>query len=184
MSESIDNELNDEQPKKRSYNVGNRFWEARSSHGCKPIFPNPEALWVACCEYFQWVEDNPLWENKVAQFQGGVVDMPAAKMRVMTLTGCCLFLDITLESWSNYRKKDGFFGVCKSVETTIREQKFAGASAGLFNPMIIARDLGLKDNSTQEITGRDGGPVEIEMTDREKARLIAFALAKGVQDSE
>lgn len=164
---------------------GNRFWEARSSHGRKPLFANPEDLWEACCEYFAWVEDNPLWENKVAQFQGGVVDMPAAKMRVMTLTGLCLFIDISLDAWHNYRKRDGFIVVCEQAETTIREQKFAGASAGLFNPMIIARDLGLKEATTQEITGKDGGAIEIaEMSDREKARRIAFTLAKGVRDSE
>lgn len=164
---------------------GNRFWEIRSSHGRKPIFATPEALWEACCEYFEWVEDNPLWENKVAQFQGGVVDMPAAKLRVMTLTGCCLFLDISIDTWQNYRNKDDFFLVCANVETTIREQKFAGASAGLFNPMIIARDLGLKEATTQELTGKDGGAIEVaDMSDRERARRIAFTLAKGVQDYE
>lgn len=39
---------------------GNRFWEARSSHGRNPKFESPEALWAACCEYFEWVEANPL----------------------------------------------------------------------------------------------------------------------------
>jgi len=164
---------------------GNRFWEMRSSHGRKPIFATPDDLWNACCEYFAWVEENPLWENKVAQFQGGVVDMPCAKARVMTLTGLCLFIDISMDAWQNYRKRDDFIVVCANAETTIREQKFAGASAGLFNPMIIARDLGLKEATSQEITGKDGGPLEtVDMTDREKARLIAFALAKGVQDVE
>lgn len=164
---------------------GNRFWEARSSHGRKPLFTKPEDLWAACCEYFAWVEDNPLWENKVAQFQGGVVDMPAAKMRVMTLTGLCLFIDISLDAWSNYRKKEDFIGVCEQAEATIREQKFAGASAGLFNPMIIARDLGLKEATTQEITGKNGGAIETaDMSEREIARRIAFALAKGVKSNE
>lgn len=41
---------------------GNRFWEARSSHGRNPKFESPEALWAACCEYFEWVEANPLPE--------------------------------------------------------------------------------------------------------------------------
>ena len=165
--------------------AGNRFWEARSSHGRKPLFASPDELWEACCEYFAWVEDNPMWENKVAQFQGGVVDMPAAKMRVMTLTGLCLFLDITLDSWTNYRKREDFLGVCASAEATIREQKFAGASAGLFNPMIIARDLGLKESTTQEITGKDGGAIEMSgMSDREIARRVAFVLAKGNREND
>lgn len=41
------------------------------------------------------------------------------------------------------------------------------------------------DRITQELTGKDGGAIEIaDMSDREMARRIAFALAKGVQDSE
>ncbi len=49
---------------------GNKFWLARSSHGRKPIFANPDKLWEACCEYFQWVEKNPLKEQKLFAFQG------------------------------------------------------------------------------------------------------------------
>ncbi len=44
---------------------GNRFWEARSSHGRKPIFGDPSQLWDAACQYFTWVDDNPLIEEKV-----------------------------------------------------------------------------------------------------------------------
>ena len=39
---------------------GNRFWEARSSHGANPKFKDPSDLWGACVEYFEWVDDNPL----------------------------------------------------------------------------------------------------------------------------
>jgi len=49
---------------------GNQFWKTRSSHGRNPIFPTPDALWDAACEYFQWVEDNPLWEDRLVTFQG------------------------------------------------------------------------------------------------------------------
>ena len=51
---------------------GNQFWKARSSHGRKPIFPTPDALWEACQEYFQWVEDNPLKETRPFAYQGEV----------------------------------------------------------------------------------------------------------------
>lgn len=60
---------------------GNRFWEARSSHGRNPKFESPEALWAACCEYFEWVEANPLWEMKAFSYQGEVIQEPIAKSR-------------------------------------------------------------------------------------------------------
>lgn len=134
--------------------VGNRFWEARTKHGRDRLFASSEALWDACCEYFQWVEDNPLWENKVAQFQGGVVDMPVAKMRAMTIGGLCIFLDIDETTWRAWRSSEDFSTVIAKAERIIYHQKFSGAAADLLNANIIARELGLSDKSTVDNTHR------------------------------
>lgn len=130
---------------------GNRFWEARSSHGRKPKFKKPEELWKACCEYFQWVEDNPLWEAKLAQYQGAPVDITVPKMRAMTISGMCVFLDVDRTTWAAYRDKEGFSPVTTRVEEIIYDQKFSGAAADLLNANIIARDLGLADKSSSEV---------------------------------
>ncbi|EML4851156.1 DNA-packaging protein, partial [Morganella morganii] len=90
---------------------GNRFWEARSSHGRSPKFESPDDLWNACCEYFQWVEDNPLWEMKAFSYQGEVTQEPIAKMRAMTISGLCLFLDIADSTWQLYRAREDFMAV-------------------------------------------------------------------------
>lgn len=127
--------------------AGNQFWKARSSHGRKPLFKTPEDLWEACCEYFQWVEDNPLWESKLFSFQGEVHEGTAPKMRAMTMNGLCLFLDISIQTWADYRSREDFIEVVSRVESVIYDQKFSGAAADLLNPNIIARDLGLKDKT-------------------------------------
>ena len=127
---------------------GNQFWKARSSHGRRPIFETPEDLETACEEYFDWVDANPLWEDKLVTFQGAAKHEPVAKMRAMTIEGLCLFLDISKPTWSDYASKEDFSSVTTRVENTIRSQKFAGAAADLLNPNIIARDLGLADNNT------------------------------------
>lgn len=129
---------------------GNRFWELRSSHGRKPIFAEPEQLWEAAAEYFKWVEQNPLYEDKLVTFQGAATHEPVAKMRAMTIGGLCLFLDIDRTTWPEYGKKDGFSQVVTRVEEVIRDQKFAGAAADLLNPNIIARDLGLAEKQEYE----------------------------------
>lgn len=155
---------------------GNQFWKARSSHGRKPIFANPDDLWAACVEYFEWVEANPLYEDRLVTFQGVATHEPVAKMRAMTLDGLCLFLDISDETWRDYRNREDFVGVCGIAEKTIRSQKFEGAAADLLNANIIARDLGLADRS--ELTGKDGGAIETkDASGFELARRIAFALA-------
>ena len=52
------------------FQTGNQFWKMRETHGRNPIFETPEQLWVAACEYFQWVENNPLLEEKIFHAQG------------------------------------------------------------------------------------------------------------------
>lgn len=126
---------------------GNQFWKARSSHGRKPVFADPEQLRDACAEYFEWVEENPLWEDKLVTFQGAATHEPVAKMRAMTIGGLCIFLDIDRTTWLEYGKKEGFSNVIREVDEVIRTQKFEGASADLLNANIIARDLGLADKT-------------------------------------
>src|SRR5579863_2825097 len=139
--------------------VGNRFWEVRSSHGRKPIFATSADLWKAACEYFEWVESNPLWEAKGFAYQGCVTIEKFPKMRAMTVSGLCLFLDISFQAWTEYRTREGFGEIVAQIDATIRDQKFAGAAADLLNANIIARDLGLSEK--QELAGAGGGPLEV-----------------------
>lgn len=158
---------------------GNKFWSLRSSHGRKPIFPGQDALWEACVEYFEWVESNPLYEDQLVKFQGLAKHEPVAKMRAMTIAGLCLFLDISQQAWSEYRRREGFGEVCTKAEEVIRTQKFAGAAADLLNANIIARDLGLADK--QEHSGPDGGPIE---TATASPREIAKAVLGILREAE
>jgi hypothetical protein len=134
--------------------AGNQFWKARTRHGRDKIFASADLLWEACCEYFQWVEDNPLWESKLFSYQGEISEGVAPKMRAMTIDGLCLFLDIDVKTWANWRAQEDFFPVVTRAESVIRSQKFAGAAADLLNANIIARDLGLADK--QDLTSTDG----------------------------
>ena len=150
------------------FQKGNKFWLARSSHGRNPIFSDPEQLRNACYEYFEWVENNPLYEEKIFHAQGMITKDTVTKMRAMTISGLCLFLDICENTWANYKKQPDFLSITLEVEKVIYNQKFAGASADLLNANIIARELGLADKQQNEHTGVDGKPiahsVEIKVT--------------------
>lgn len=135
---------------------GNRFWEVRSKHGRNPIFAHPDELWDACLEYFDWVEQNPLWEDNLITYQGVVTHEPKAKMRAMTIGGLCIFLDIGRRTWDEYRSREDFLPIVTRVEEIIRDQKFTGAAADMLNPNIIARDLGLADKSERDHKSSDG----------------------------
>lgn len=159
--------------------TGNQFWKARTKHGRDKLFANSNLLWESCCEYFQWAEDNPLWENKVAQYQGVPISMPVEKMRAMTIGGLCLFLDIDETTWRDWKHKDGFSPIIIKAERVIYNQKFSGAAADLFNANIIARDLGLVDK--QERASR----VALDdMNEEELDRLILERQRAAQQSAE
>lgn len=160
--------------------LGNSFWKARSSHGRKPVFASSDDLWVACTEYFEWVQENPLLEAKAFASQGVVTTAELPKMRAMTIGGLCIFLDISVKTWGEYRVKEGFSPVCEQVEQIIRDQKFTGAAAGLLNAAIIARDLGLADK--QELSGPNGSPIEtkdVSARDLLASRIAGLAARSG-----
>ena len=138
------------------FQAGNKFWLARSSHGRNPIFSDPEQLRNACYEYFEWVEENPLYEEKIFHSSGMITKDTVTKMRAMTISGLCIFLDIDRTTWENYRNNPDFFRITKEVEEIIYNQKFTGAAADLLNPNIIARELGLSDKVQNEHTGANG----------------------------
>ncbi|UVK43267.1 DNA-packaging protein [Mesorhizobium sp. AR07] len=136
--------------------LGNEFWKARSSHGRGPIFASPGDLWEAAAEYFDWVEANPLWEAKPFAFRGAVTVTDLPKMRAMTISGLCIFLDITLQTWTDYRSREDFSDITSRVDEIIRTQKFEGAAADLLNPNIIARELGLAEKQDHRHGLSDG----------------------------
>lgn len=133
---------------------GNKFWKARTKHGRDKLFASADALWEACCEYFEWVEANPLWESKLFSYQGEITEGIAPKMRAMTIDGMTLFLDVDYETWRRWREDEDFRAVVTRAEQVIRDQKFSGAAADLLNANIIARDLGLADK--KDLQSSDG----------------------------
>jgi hypothetical protein len=142
---------------------GNQFWKARSKHGRDKIFATADIMLDAAFDYFKWAEKNPL--QKAIVFQGAVTGKESL-MRAMTIKGLCIYWGVNskylndfVDSLDETKKEDKAFSeVIMTIKEIIETQKFEGASAGLLNPNIIARDLGLTDK--KELTGADGGPIK------------------------
>ena len=158
---------------------GNRFWEARSSHGRKPKFETPEDLWDASCEYFKWVEDNPLMQSELVKFQGEATIKELPKMRAMTIGGLCLFLDMTRETFYDYKRREGFTDIVTHIDHVMYTQKLTGAAAELLNSNIIARELGLSDK--KDHSSNDGSMALDGMTSDQRKNRIAELLNKNAQ---
>lgn len=165
---------------------GNKFWQIRAKHGRDFLISDPEKLAEDCEGYFEWVAANPLMatEARVVSLGGSdgsevrMVDVP--RMRAATLKGLCLYLGIDVTTWMEMRKREGFSNLCSRVDDAIYEQKFSGASAGLLNHAIIARDLGLADK--RELTGKDGEPIKTESDTTTKIVIDPAAIAKAIRE--
>jgi len=136
--------------------VGNHFWNNRSKHGRDKLFATPEMLWEAACEYFKSCDDNP-WIKveglKGGELAGQLINIPT--QIPYTLKGLCLYIGCSESYFRAFKSQErenakDFITVIEQIEETIYNQKFTGATVGAFNANIIARDLGLSDNSRVE----------------------------------
>jgi hypothetical protein len=161
------------------------WWSARASFVHRPdptkpplptfgrpiAFESPEQLWQGCCEYFEWIEEHPIYQTQVIPYKGTGSLVKVPKMRAMTLKGLCIFLNITYVTWRDYRENKGsaYALVCETADNVIYTQKFTGAAADLLNQAIIARDLGLREQ--HELVGKDGGPIQTQRVPVDLSKL-------------
>ena len=130
--------------------AGNQFWKMRAKHGRDHIFKTPEALWEAAQEYFE-ATDERKWNR--TEFNGkDAVKCDVPIETPYTLTGLCLFLGVNTAYFRQFKAEGenakDFSTVIARIEEIIYTQKFEGAAVGIFQPMIIARDLGLAEKNT------------------------------------
>jgi DNA-packaging protein gp3 len=82
----------------------------------------------------------------------------------VTITGLCMWLGFSSRSsLHDYKKRDGFsapiekalLAVENSYEITLR-------TPGVVGSIFALKNMGWKDKTEQEISGKDGGPVQIQ----------------------
>lgn len=129
-------------PKGNQYYLLAKAWERDKSYV-------PDALWGKAVEYFQWVQSNPLIEEKAF---GTGYTAKVSKIRAMTIRGFCVFANIATQTFQLYETKEEYSAITARIRDIIFTQKFEGAAAGLLETNIIARELGLIDR--QDVTSR------------------------------
>lgn len=116
--------------------LGNQYWKLRATSGAPRKYTDPEKLWRDCEEYFT-LRSAMQWNDQPFPF---------------TLASLCLFLDVTQETWAQWRTRNDLSEVVARVDEIIRDQKMTGAIVGAYNHNIIARDLGLADKTETKVT--------------------------------
>ena len=131
---------------------GNDWWKQRSKHGRDKIIESPEVMLEGIYEYLE--SKGASFLEKPEAIKSG--DMAGTQMNLKikdypTLAELAHFLGFkTIQSWYNYKQYEGFLEVITHGEEIIRSWKLKGAAINLYNPSIVARDLGLADK--KEVT--------------------------------
>ena len=157
--------------------------------GCTRVFNKSGELIAGAEKYFEWVARNPFRQMKIETTAGKSKKWASIHPRVPTLDGFCLFLGISRRLWNAWQDpqeqnayRPDLLPVMAEITSMIRDEKFAGAAAGVFRGNIVARDLGLADR--MEVSGRDGGPivsqsdVQAALTVEEKSSAYQLLLKK------
>lgn len=133
---------------------GNQWWKRRSKHGRDVIFSDPNKMWEAACEYFEFADSNLLKSEKVF---GTGLRMNEAKMRPFSLKGLCIFLGVNERYFTQFKASiactEDFSTIISMIEDVIYQQQYDGAAAGLLNANIISRSLGLVNR--EDLTTND-----------------------------
>ena len=124
--------------------------------GSKKNIETPEKLIELFKEFKEWCKSNPRIENVLLAKTGEIIEVP--RERPLTWS--------RFDSWCNdkeiihdledYRtNRDGRYsdygGVITRIDREMYSDKYEGAAVGIYNPNIIARDLGLADKNETKV---------------------------------
>jgi len=142
---------------------GNQFWKKIDPEdlGRNPKYKEPIELWEDAEKYFKECDSRPLLSREYTESQKGTFNKTTEHAIPYTWEGLYVFLSIC--NLKHYKEKEAFSPIIEHIGNVIRNQKFVGAAAGLFNSNIIARDLGLTDKKDVTSDGKGLEPPQINI---------------------
>ena len=122
---------------------GNQYWKIRTESGRNKIWSNPDELWKEALEYFESTQKRKWKKTDFRGSQVKKIEIPTETP--FSITGLCLYLDCSVNTFKNYEKEKDFLTVTERIRNIIETQQFEGAVVGAFNSSIIASKLGLSN---------------------------------------
>jgi hypothetical protein len=115
--------------------------------GIKADIVSAKDLWEHALVFFQWCDGNPIYRPEMMRSgadAGIVYYVPIP--RPYTISGLCIHLGITKEYIYTVAKsdvKDDFYFVANKLLEIIHTQKLEYTYAGVYSPVVAAKELGL-----------------------------------------
>ena len=105
----------------------------------------------------------PLKFESVVDLQLQIEDYFAkTQLHEQTITGLAIHLDTSRETLCNYLEKDEYFDTIKKAKDRIEHAyEMRGLAVGNAFDIFRLKNMGWKDKQEQEITGANGGPIQV-----------------------
>ncbi len=126
--------------------VGNQFYKLASFTGRPKLFATPDDLLTAAFDYFDYCENNPVIKYGIYGCPPRMVGVK--KMRAMSLQGLCAHIGLC--HLRRYKQNAEFVPVIAYIQNVIFSWNIEGAAAGVLNPCVVARVLGLVEQVARE----------------------------------
>lgn len=183
--------LGGERDDKGRFLPGNRTWPSGlgTDIGKKRFWETPEELLMDAQTYMNWAFENPILEEQVTVTKDGdVVRAEVSHPRALTIQGFCAFFGKGPMAFHHLQWKGNDWEAATSViKSMFFSHSYEYAAAGLLNPNIVARYLGLADNMNIE---RDKGdvprdkPVDLsKLSKQAKKELLRLVTKKDDSDA-
>ena len=161
--------------------------EVRTIKQRKKLIETPERMWQLACEYFQRVDDTPLYKTDF--LRGGAEAGKEIKIKVDRPYSWMGFEDYLFEkgiigsTLEKYRYNyNGYYteyeDVVRAINSVMRTNKFDGAVVGIFNPALISQDLGMVSKTQAQVLTHSTDPIDYSKLSTEALEELAEAQKK------
>lgn len=143
------------------------IWKKLCKYQRDELFESPQKLLHAAQLYFQWCDKNTWYRQEAIKSGsdcGRIIDIPVK--RPYSISGFCSYIKCSQSYYYKFKKKcsTDFCETIELIENIIETQQFEGAVTGIFNTSIIARKLGLKEQTDITSNG-ENATFKIEVID-------------------
>jgi hypothetical protein len=125
----------------------------------KKYIETPEKMWELFKQYVEHERKNPMYKREYVGKDGNEVDTPLQVPITFEGFECYLSDNDIIQDLGKYSANtDNAYSDYVTIITRIRQncfvQNFKGASVGLFNANLIARKIGLKEQTETDINAK------------------------------
>ena len=124
--------------------------------GLQKAIKTPEELWILFEDYERDLKAKPMHKYEFNAKVGDLVAIPLERPLTWSRFDDFVYAKGIIQELEDYRQNTGgryadFKGVVTRINRRMYADKFEGASCGIFNANIIARDLGLTDKKEDTV---------------------------------